>query len=313
MILDISRIAPRARSRSSAALLVAAAIGMLIAGCGGSSKNTPPAAPEGPNAPLNVVVTFSTLGAIVKDVGGDRVSITSLVPVGAAPETYEPTPADLVALSHADVVFENGSGLETWMDKLLRSAGGGKTPVTLSGLTDPAHAQNPHFWLDPSNASEYAAKIASALESADPRHAADYRARLKQTQARYRALDRWIASEIATIPPSRRVMICFHDAWYYFDKRYGIKDVGAIEPSPGQEPSAGAFAQLIADAKKNHVHAVFAEPQFSPKLARQLAEGAGITTVSDLYDDTLGTTPALTTYDGLLRFDVQRIVEALRS
>jgi ABC-type Zn uptake system ZnuABC Zn-binding protein ZnuA len=199
------------------------------------------------------------------------------------------------------------------MEKLLRSAGGDKTPVTLSGITDPAKAQNPHFWLDPSIASEYAARIASALESADPHHAAEYRARLKQTQAKYRALDRWIASEIATIPPDKRVMICFHDAWYYFDKRYGIKDVGAIEPSPGQEPSAGAFAKLIADAKTNHVHAVFAEPQFSPKLAKQLAEGAGITTVSDLYDDTLGATPALTTYEGLLRFDVERIVEALRT
>lgn len=293
--------------------MAAAALGMMLAACGGTPKSAPPAAPGGTNAPLNVVVTFSTLGAIVKDVGGDLVSITSLVPVGAAPETYEPTPADLVALSHADVIFENGSGLEAWMDKLLRSAGGGKPPVTLSGLTDPAHAQNPHFWLDPSNASEYAAKIASALESADPRHAAEYRERLKQTQARYRVLDRWIAREIATIPPGQRVMICFHDAWYYFDKRYGIKDVGAIEPSPGQEPSAGAFAQLIADAKRNHVHAVFAEPQFSPKLAHQLAEGAGISTVSDLYDDTLGTTPAMSTYEGLMRYDVERIVEALRT
>jgi ABC-type Zn uptake system ZnuABC Zn-binding protein ZnuA len=287
-------------------------IGAMIAGCGGTSKTAEPA-PSGTNGPLDAVVTFSTLGAIVKDVGGDRVNITSLVPVGAAPETYEPTPADLIALSHADVVFENGSGLEAWMDKLLRSAGGDKSPVTLSGITDPAHAQNPHFWLDPSKASEYAAEIASTLESADPQHAAEYRAHLKQTQTRYRVLDRWIAREIATIPPGQRVMICFHDAWYYFDKRYGIKDVGAIEPSPGQEPSAGAFAQLIADAKKNHVHAVFAEPQFSPKLARQLADGAGITTVSDLYDDTLGTAPALTTYEGLLRFDVERIVEALRS
>ena len=107
-------------------------------------------------------------------------------------------------------------------------------------------------------------------------------------------------------------MICFHDAWYYFDKRYGIRDVGAIEPSPGQEPSAGAFAQLIAQAKASHVRAVFAEPQFSPKLARQLAEGAGIATVTDLYDDTLGTTPALSTYEGLMRFDVARIVEALK-
>jgi zinc/manganese transport system substrate-binding protein len=311
MILDMGPHTPRGRIRGFAAATVAA-VGVLIAGCAGTSKTASPPAPGGLQTPLNVVVTFSTLGAIVKDVGGDLVKITSLVPVGAAPETYEPTPADLVALSHADVVFENGSGLEAWMDKLLRSAGGDKTPLALSGLTDPARAQNPHFWLDPNNASEYAAKIASALERADPRHAADYRARLKQTQARYHALDLWIARQIAAIPPGQRVMICFHDAWFYFDKRYGIKDVGAIEPSPGQEPSAGAFAQLIADAKKYHVHAVFAEPQFSPKLARQLAEGAGIATVSDLYDDTLGTTPALTTYDGLMRFDVGRIVEALR-
>jgi ABC-type Zn uptake system ZnuABC Zn-binding protein ZnuA len=180
-------------------------------------------------------------------------------------------------------------------------------------LTDPARAQNPHFWLDPLRASAYAATIAGALERADPRHAAAYRANLKQTQARYRALDRWIARRVATIPPGQRVMICFHDAWYYFDKRYGIQDVGAIEPSPGQEPTAGAFARLIATAKAYHVHAVFAEPQFSPKLARQLADGAGIATVADLYDDTLGTTPALSTYEGLMRFDVARIVEALRS
>ncbi|HEY7980664.1 MAG TPA: metal ABC transporter substrate-binding protein [Candidatus Eremiobacteraceae bacterium] len=313
MILDIGRLAQPRRIRGIAAATIATAIALSIAGCGGTTKTATPPAPSSANAPLNVVVTFSTLGAIVKDVGGDLVNVNSLVPVGAAPETYEPTPSDLVALSHADLIFENGSGLEAWMDKLLRSAGGDKTPVTLSGLTDPAHAQNPHFWLDPSKASTYAAAIANALERADPRHAEKYRVRLEQTQARYRALDRWIAQKIATVPPSRRVMICFHDAWYYFDKRYGIKDVGAIEPSPGQEPSAGAFAQLIADAKKYHVHAVFAEPQFSPKLAHQLAEGAGITTVSDLYDDTLGTTPALTTYEGLLRFDVERIVEAMRS
>ncbi|HKW45465.1 MAG TPA: metal ABC transporter substrate-binding protein [Candidatus Eremiobacteraceae bacterium] len=262
---------------------------------------------------MKVVVTFSTLEAIVKDVGGNPVSVVSLVPVGAAPETYEPTPADLIGLSHTDVIFENGSGLEVWMDKLLRSVGGDKQPIALSGITDPARAQNPHFWLDPIRASEYAATIANALERADPSRAAEYRANLKHTQERYRALDRWIARQVATIPPSRRAMICFHDAWYYFDKRYGIRDIGAIEPSPGQEPNASAFAELIAKAKANHVHAVFAEPQFSPKLARQLADGAGITTVTDLYDDTIGAAPELVTYDGLMRYDVETIVKALRS
>lgn len=309
MILDNCRPVWISTVRAVAGALTAC---VLLAGCGGAPASDSSAAPATQGSRLKVAVTFSTLGAIVQDVGGDFIDVTSLVPVGAAPETYEPTPADLVALSHADVVFENGSGLEVWLDKLLRSAGGDKKPVTLSGLSDLSHAQNPHLWLDPRKASEYATKIALVLEKADPRHAAEYRARLKQTQTRYSALDRWIAREVATIPPDRRVMICFHDAWYYFDERYGIRDIGAIEPSPGQEPSAGAFAKLIADAKANHVRAVFAEPQFSPKLAKQLADGAGITTVTDLYDDTLGSTPELETYEGMMRYDVARIVEALK-
>jgi ABC-type Zn uptake system ZnuABC Zn-binding protein ZnuA len=295
-------------SAAAAAILATS----MVAGCAGSRVDGVSTAGK-PSGRINVVVTFSTLGAIVDDVGGNRIDVTALVPVGAAPETYEPTPADLIALSHADVVFENGSGLEAWMDKLLRSAGGDKTPIALSGSNDPAHAKNPHLWLDPLIASEYATTIATVLERADPSHTAAYRAQLNATLARYRALDRWIARKVSTIPPGQRAMICFHDAWYYFDQRYGIRDVGAIEPTPGQEPSAGAFAQLIAAAKANHVHAIFAEPQFSPKLAHQLAEGAGITTVTDLYDDTLGATPALSTYEGLMRYDVERIVEALRS
>ena len=301
----------RRRICSAAAAVIVAT--SLVAGCGGGSRIDGSSATLKRLARVNVVVTFSTLGAIVDDVGADQINVVSLVPVGAAPETYEPTPADLIALSHADVVFENGSGLEAWMDRLLRSAGGDKTPIALSGSTDPAHAGNPHLWLDPLLASKYATTVAGVLERADPSHANAYRARLTVTLAKYRALDRWIARKVATIPPGQRAMICFHDAWYYFDNQYGIRDVGAIEPSPGQEPSAGAFAQLIAAARANHVHAIFAEPQFSPKLAHQLAEGAGITTVTDLYDDTLGATPALSTYDGLMRYDVERIVEALRS
>jgi manganese/iron transport system substrate-binding protein len=264
---------------------------------------------------LNVVATFSTLGAIVADVGGDRIAVTSLVPIGAAPETYEPAPSDIVTLEHADLVFENGAGLETWMDHVLRSVNTAQRLVVLAPQTA-AGADgriNPHYWLDPTYAEAYANKIAAALEQTDPAGTADYRRNLAATRARYTALDRWIKSRVATVPPRRRAMICFHDAWYHFDARYGIRDVGAVEPVPGEEPSAGAFAQLIADARRYHVHAVFAEPQFSPKLAQQLASGAGISTVTDLYDDTLGGTPALSTYVGLMHYDVNRIVQALQS
>jgi ABC-type Zn uptake system ZnuABC Zn-binding protein ZnuA len=264
---------------------------------------------------LSVIATFSTLGAIVADVGGDRIAVTSLVPIGAAPETYEPAPSDIVTLEHADLVFENGAGLETWMDHLLRSVNAGQKLVVLApqAAAGSDGRINPHYWLDPTYAAAYAGRIAAALEQADPAGAATYRRNLAATRTKYAVLDRWIAARVATIPPRRRAMICFHDAWYHFDARYGILDVGAVEPVPGEEPSAGAFAQLIADARRYQVHAVFAEPQFSPKLAQQLASGAGISTVTDLYDDTLGGTPALSTYVGLMRYDVNRIVQALNS
>src|SRR5579862_3375777 len=283
------------KSIGTLSVLLAAA---LIVSCAPEPKA--PASTTGVNAAprgkLHVVATFSTLGAIVADVGGDRVAVMSLVPIGAAPETYEPAPSDLVALEHADLIFENGGGLETFMDHLLRSVSPGERLIALApdaAIPDTQARPNPHFWLDPTKASEYAQKIASALERVDPANAATYRRNVSATTAKYADLDQWIAAQVATIPPDRRAMICFHDAWYYYDKRYGIIDVGAVEPTPGQEPSAGAFAQLIADARRYHVRAVFAEPQFSPKLAQQLADGAGITTVTDLYDDTLGDTPEL--------------------
>jgi len=107
-------------------------------------------------------------------------------------------------------------------------------------------------------------------------------------------------------------MICFHDAWYYFDKRYGLKDIGAIEPLPGQEPAPGSFARLMALAKANHVRAIFGEPQYSRKLADALASGANIAFVTDLYDDTLGTGNVAADYDSMMRHDVETIVGALR-
>lgn len=306
MILD------KTMSFGLAGLLIVA-----LAGCAQKSDQVASgtAAARRPSAQLNVVATFSTLGAIVADVGGDRVSVTSLVPVGAAPETYEPAPSDIVRLEHADLVFENGAGLETWMDHLLRSVNAPQKLVVLAPQAAIASEGriNPHYWLDPAYAASYAAKTAAALERIDPAGGAVYRRNLAATRAKYAALDRWIRSRVATVPSDRRVMICFHDAWYHFDARYGIRDVGAVEPVPGEEPSARAFAQLIADAQRYQVHAVFAEPQFSPKLAQQLASGAGISTVTDLYDDTLGGTPALSTYVGLMRYDVNRIVEALQS
>ena len=298
----------------SRTLALAAAAAGVLAGCADAHGPPPPSAAESDK--LVVACTISTLCSLVQSVGGDRITVNGIVPVGASPETFEPTPSDVVALSHARVLFENGLGLETWLAKLLTSAAPPdlRRVVLSDAVSDADKASgNPHLWMDPVYAAAYVRTVQAALGSADAQHAAVYRANADAELGRLGALHAWIRKQIDAIPPARRTMICFHDAWFYFDRRYGIEDVGAIEPLPGQEPSAGYFAHLIALAKAHHVRAVFGEPQYSPKLAAALQSEAGIRVFTNLYDDTLGASPAVSSYESMMRYDVHVIVTALRS
>ncbi len=300
------------KCRRLAPVLIIAALG-----CSPVAHPHEASVPSAPPKPI-AIATTSTLASLVTTVADGHLQVRSLVPVGASPETYEPSPQDFVALNEAAVVFENGSGLESWLSKLLANAKKAQVVVLSDALPrDVSHPggeqfTNPHFWLDPHYAALYVDAIENALASVDPAHAAAYRSNAAAEKKKLRALDGWITREIATIPEGQRAMIADHDAWYYFDRRYGIEDVGAIERSPRREPSAADLAALIAQARAHHVRAIFAEPEFSPRLAKQLADSAGIATVTDLYDDSLGTTPELSTYDGMMRHDVNTIVQALR-
>ncbi|MDE2573332.1 MAG: zinc ABC transporter substrate-binding protein, partial [bacterium] len=116
---------------------------------------------------------------------------------------------------------------------------------------------------------------------------------------------------VATIPPRQRTMIVFHNAWYYYAKRYDLNLIGVIERNPGQEPSAYELAHLVDLARSHHVRAVFAEPQFNPKLVDELARSAGVRTVESLYDDSVGEQPQVSDYLSMLRYDTETIVKAL--
>jgi manganese/iron transport system substrate-binding protein len=316
MILDKQRSGLARGTTLVTAAVLACALGACAAKAPQAQLANQPAASPGR---VKVVATMSTLAALAKSVGGDDADIVSLVPVGVSPETYDPSPRDLIALSQAQLIIENGAGLELWLAKLLRSAANRSARVIVLSDGLPIEGAikgqpgNPHLWLDPHFAKIYVSKIAAALREIDPAHAAHYSANERAELARLDALDAWIKQQIAQVPEQKRAMITFHDAWFYFDRRYGLRDIGAIEPSPGQEPSAAWFAKLIALARENNVRAIFAEPQFSPKLASELASSAGIKTVSDLYDDTLGTTPSMQTYEGIMHYDVDTIVKALNS
>lgn len=295
-----------ARALAVLALLSTAACG---GGAGASHAASTSTAARGSR--IAVVTTISTLNSFVQGVGGNRVTVHSIVPVGSSPETYEPTPQSVVLVASAQVLVENGAGLETWMHGLMQNARPSAPLVDCSqGL--PRIGSNPHFWMDPVYAKHYVARIEAALAAVDPSHKTEYE---RNAAAYDRQLDRlvvWIRAQLAPIPRSRRMLIVFHNAWQYYDNRFGIRTLGIIETAPGQEPNPQDFGHTIDLAKRYHVGAIFGEPEYSPKLAIALAHDAGIPVVEDLYDDSLGTNPQVDNYISMLRYDTRELVKSMR-
>ncbi len=137
-------------------------------------------------------------------------------------------------------------------------------------------------------------------------------ATLPPTTSRLDQLIASIRAKIATVPPSQRYMIVFHNAWQYYNDRFGITTLGFVERNPGQEPNPEQIAQLVDLAKRHHVRGVFSEPEYSPKLLYAIAQGAGVKVVEDLYDDSVGTDPRVANYIAMLTYDTDVIVDTLK-
>jgi ABC-type Zn uptake system ZnuABC Zn-binding protein ZnuA len=290
-------------NRTSRLALLLAGV-LTLAGCAGVVAAPP--------AHLRVVATTTLLASLASSVGARRARVSALVPVGASPETYQPSPADVGTLADAQVIVENGAGLESWLDGLLRSVqrSGSRILICSAGL--PVVDGNPHLWLDPVYARTYVERMRDAFIAADPGGAKTYRANAALLDLRLAALDRSIRRQIATLPPDRRGMIVFHNAWFYYNKRYALQTLGVVEEFPGTEPSAAHLAQLVDLARANHVRTLFAEPEYNPKLLQAVARSAGITAIAVLYDDSVGTSPATRDYLAMLATDTATIVGGLR-
>jgi ABC-type Zn uptake system ZnuABC Zn-binding protein ZnuA len=299
-------------SRISPLRVVAlAALAIAIAGCGAGNGSTP-----GTNG-LKVVTTTTVFADIVQNVGGSRVSATSIIPPGVGPEDYEPKPDDAKKLADAKLIVSNGVGLDDFLDDLLASGTGGETPHLVLGDGIPVMTvdgeENPHFWLDPTLVKQYyLPAIATNLTDLDPEGKATFDANVAAYGARLDMLDTELKAKIDTIPAANRKLVTFHDAFPYFAKHYGFELVGVILDNVGQEPSAADLAALVETVKAAGVKAVFSEAQFNPKLSATLAQEAGITTVvTTLYNDALGPAPA-DTYVGMMGWNVDQIVPALK-
>ncbi len=296
--------------------LALVALAALLAACSGAGGGSPSAVP---GAGVSVVTTSSVFGDLVRQVGGSRVDVVSLVPRGVDPHTFEPKPSDAARLAGARLIVMNGLGLDDWLARTIESSGSTAAVVRLGenlpGVDYIAGGEavepNPHLWLDVTYAMKYVDRIADALVAADPAGGAAYRDGAAAYRSRLADLDRWVRDEIATIPPADRKLVLYHDAFPYFTRAYGLTAVGTIVDAAGQEPSAGEMAALIDAVKAAGAKAVFSEAQFPPNLVQRLADETGARVVSDLYDDALGD-PPLDTYEAMIRHDVEQLVNALR-
>ena len=302
----------RQRARLGLILTAIVAIVATLAACGGGADPHP----SGATAP-RVVATTTVFADIVRNVGGDRVAVTSIIPPGVGPEDYEPKPDDAKQLAGADLIVSNGVGLDDFLDKLLQASGeeeamrlvlgNGIPTITVDGEA------NPHFWLDPSLvASHYVPAIAAALTRLDPAGSATYAANAAAYTTQLRALDDANKTALAQIPAANRKLVTFHDAFPYFAAHYGFELIGVILPNVGQEPSASQLAALVDKVRASGVKAVFAEAQFNPELAQTLAQEAGVSNVvTTLYNDTVGPPPN-DTYLKMMAWNVDQIVRSLR-
>jgi ABC-type Zn uptake system ZnuABC Zn-binding protein ZnuA len=300
-------------SIAALALVACSSTGPSTGAAGSPWTGTP--ATVAPNA-IRVITTTTVFADIVQNVGGDRVVAKSIVPPGVGPEDYEPKPNDAKLLADAALIVSNGVGLDDFLEKLLTSAGGeharlvlgaGIPTVTIDG------EENPHFWLDPTLVKQYyLPAITAKLSQVDPAGQATYEANAGSYGTKLESLDTELMAKFAQIPPENRRLVTFHDAFPYFARHYGFDLVGVILENPGQDPSAADLAALVEKVKAAHVKAVFSEAQFSPKLVQTLAQEAGITrVVTTLYNDALGPAPA-DTYLGLMRWNADQIVAALK-
>lgn len=269
---------------------------------------------------LHVVATTTQLQDLVRNVGGNRVSVTGILKPNVDPHEYEPRPSDAVALNDAGLIVESGVGLDAWMAKLIQEAGG-HAPVFVAsnGLKirpgDAAEPQgDPHWWHDPTNFERAAGALATSLGKADPAGRPTYRRNAERYIATLKAMDAANKKTLRAVPLAERKLVTNHDAFGYFAAHYDITVLGSVldSLSTSAQPSAQDIAGLVKKIRAAHVKAIFTESSINPKLEQQIASEAGVKVYANLYGDTLGPAGSKgATYVQMERWNVTAIVAGL--
>ena len=286
------------------ALFASLALAGLLAACstGGAGDDS--------GGRVKVVASTGIFADFAREVGGERVDVTSLLPPNSEPHTYEPGPADVRRIAEADVVFLNGLGLEGNLQDTIRSVAGSGRVVYLSGYPDPAKVvlDDIHLWLDVNQAIQYVQRLRDGLIKADPAGDTYYRANTDGYSGRLRELDGEIQAAVDSIPPERRRLVTFHNAFKTFAERYGLRVAGFVVSSPGGDPSPKDIADLVRVVEDEGVKAAFVERGFNAKALEEVAGDAGVR-VCSLYSDALS--DAAPTYIDMMRANARELARCL--
>ena len=285
------------------------------------------AAPDG--RPVRAVASFSILGDLVREVGGARVSVSTLVGPDSDVHGFSPTPTDARKLAEADIVVVNGLGLEGWLDRLIRASGtrapvvvasAGVTPIPAAdehaqggfGHDHGDHARDPHAWQNIANVKIYVANIRDGLAKVDPAHADAYRDAAAAYIAKLDALEREVRATIDGIPPDRRRIITTHDAFGYFAAAYGLRFVAPQGVSTDSEASPRDVAAIIRQIRRDRIPAVFLENISDPRQMEQIARESGARIGGRVYSDALsGPDGPAPTYLAMMHTNLRAFAAAL--
>lgn len=317
--------------RSTRRRVLAALAGAATAAVG-AVAHAQPAPP-----PVPVVASFSILGDLVRQVGGERIHVDVLVGPGADAHAFQPAPSHARLVAQARVVFANGLGFEGWLQRLLTSTGYRgplvvvsegvePLPVRARGADTHGHGSgghrhgdhvhgdvDPHAWQAVPNVITYVAHIERALCTADPAGCEDYRRNAARYTAQLRSLDAEIRAAWEAIPPAQRKVITAHDAFGHYGRAYGVTFLAARGVGNASEPSARAVAQLIQQIRREGIRALFVESIADPRLIERIARETGVRPAGALYSDALtepgGPAP---TYVAMMRANTLAMTRAIR-
>ena len=284
---------------------------LAVAGCGSDDGD------EASSSKITVAATTTQVGDLVREVGGDAVTVKQILTPNSEAHDYEPRPNDVGAVAASKIVFASGLGLDAWSTKLVKESGSEAEVVDLSSGLPVSHATgegeahadekegeahadekeahghgetDPHWWHDLTNLEAATTEVETALIAADPAAKDQITANADAYRAKIKKVDEQIRACLNKVPANERLIVTDHDAFVYFTERYGVTSVGAVFPSTSTQgqASAGEVAALEKLIREKKVKAIFPESSLNPALAERIASDTGASSDYTLYGDTLG-------------------------